>query len=53
MAENDNEQPRLFARESTVKGRLSALDAIMDSVFQKIKRLSLKVDDRGLADGTY
>ena len=50
---NDDERPSLSARAGIVEGRLSALEATMDSMMQEIKRLSLKIDDQGLADGMY
>jgi len=51
MAESDDEQLSLSARVGTAEGRRSALESIMDNMVQESKRLSLKFDERGLADG--
>ena len=51
MARNDDEQPNLSARVDTFEGRLNTLESIMDVVVQELK-ISLKLDDRNLADGT-
>ena len=51
MVGNDDEQPSLSIRVCTVEGRLGAFESTIDSMVQEIKRLSLKFDDRGLADG--
>ena len=40
-------------RMGIVKGEISALKSTLDNVVQALKRLSLKIDDQGLADGTY
>ena len=53
IVETDDKKPSLAARGGVVEGRISALESTMDSMIQKIKRLSLKFDDRGLTDGMY
>ena len=44
---------KLLHKVGTVEGRLNALESTIDSMVQEIKRLSLKIDVRGRADGTY
>ena len=52
MARND-EQPNMSARMDTFEGRLSTLESTMDVVIQELKKISLKLDDQNLADGTH
>ena len=49
----DDEQSSLSARVGAVKGRLGTLESIMNGMVKKIKRLSLKFNDRSLADDVY
>jgi len=53
MARNDDEQPNMSTRMDTFKGRLNTLESITDVVVQELKKISLKLDDRYLADGTH
>ena len=45
MTRNDDEQYNLSTRVGAVEGRLGALESIIYSMVQEIKRLYLKFDD--------
>ena len=53
MARYDDDQFSLSTRVDVVEGRLGSLEATMDIMVQELKKISLKFDDRNLADGTY
>jgi len=45
MVRNNDEQPNLSIRMVTFEGRLSIFESTMDVVVQKLKKISLKLDD--------
>ena len=53
MAKNDDEQPNVSTKMDTFEGRLSTLESTMEFVVQKLKKISLRLDDRYLTDGTH
>jgi len=53
MAGDDDEQFSLSTMLGNIEGRICAINSTLDGVVQVIKRLSLKLDDWGVADGKY
>ena len=53
MVGDNDEQYNLSMRVGTVEERLDALESTINSMVQEIKKLSLKLDDRSLANGAY
>jgi len=53
MSRDSDELQSLSTRMGTAKGEISAIKSTLNSVVQELKRLSLKIDDRNLVDGTY
>jgi len=49
----DDELQGLSIRMNTAERRVEVIKSTLDGVVQELKRLSLKFDDRSLADGTY
>ena len=52
MAGDDDGLQVLSIRIGTVEEEISAIKSILDSVIQELKRLSLKIDDQSMANGT-
>ena len=53
MVGDDNGLQGLSIRMNTAEKRVDAVKLTLDGVVQEPKRLSLKIDDRNLADSTY
>jgi len=53
MAGNDDEHQSFSARVSAIEGEVTTIKSVLDRMAQAIERISLNIDDRGLADGTY
>jgi len=49
----DNGLQSLSTRMGTIEEKIGAVKSTLDNVVQELKRLSLKIDDRSLIDGTY
>jgi len=43
----------MSTRMDTFEGRLSTLESTMNVVVQELKKISLKLDDQNLVNGTY
>jgi len=53
MARDDDGLQGFFTRTGTAERRVDAIRSTLDLMVQEIKKLSMKIDDRSLADGTY
>ena len=53
MARGDDGLQGLFKRMSIAERRDRTIKSILDHLDQAIERMSLKIDDRNLADGPY
>jgi len=53
MARDGDELQGLSARMGAVEGDITTIKLILDSVVQKLKRLSLKIEEQSLIDGLY
>ena len=53
MAEDDDGLQDLVTRMNIVEREIRTIKSTLNNVVQEIKRLSLKIDDRSLVDGTY
>jgi len=53
MTGYDNGLQGLFTRMDTTEKRTNVIKSTLDSMVQELQRLSLKIDDRSLADDTY
>ena len=53
MAGNDDGLQGLFTKMGTVNRKVGVIKSTLDLMIQEIKKLSLKIDDWSLVDGTY
>ena len=53
MAGDDDGLQRLSTKVGDVEGDINTMKSILDLVVQKLKKLSLKIDDRSLAEDIY
>jgi len=53
MAENDEDQQSLSAMVGTIEGDITAIKSALERMAQAIERISLKNDNRRLANDMY
>jgi len=48
-----NDESCLYARVGVVEGDIITIKLALDNMTQDLKRLSIKIDEQSLVDGTY